>query len=55
MKKDNPMKSRGVRFPDQTWDKLEKEAAKDKEKRIKPSDVVRVAVDEYFERREKKK
>ena len=52
MKKPEPLKARGIRFAEGIWPRLQKLAKRDKEKRIKPSDLVRVAVDEYLERAE---
>ena len=51
MKKQEPLKARGIRFSDEQWDKIEREALKDKTKRTKPSDIVRHAIDKFFERR----
>lgn len=54
MKKPRPLKARGVRFSDEQWAKIEKEAKKDKSGRTYPSDVVRHAVDKMFSEEEKR-
>jgi hypothetical protein len=49
MKKPEPLKSRGIRFSEEQWAKIESEVKKDKTGRTKPSNVVRHAVDKLFE------
>lgn len=52
MKKPEPLKARGIRFEEGIWERLKKLAKKCKDERIKASDLVRHAVDEYLERNE---
>jgi len=47
--KKKPRKARGVRFSEDTWGKLQKEA---KDHEVTPSDVVRCAVKDYFQAQE---
>lgn len=54
IKKPAPLKARGIRFDEEkaVWERLEKIANRDKSKRTKASDLVRLAVDEFLERNE---
>ena len=52
MKKPAPLKSRGVRISDQQWSKIKGEACKDKTGRTKPSDVIRYAMEFFFEHKD---
>lgn len=51
IKKAKPLKARGIRFSDEQWAKLEKEARKDRTGRTTPSDIVRHITDQYFEKK----
>lgn len=53
MKKPEPMKSRGVRLSNVIWEKIRIETKLDKTNRIKPSDIIRHAIDFYFAHKNK--
>lgn len=53
IKKPDPLKARGIRFDDDKWARLEAIAKRDKSNRVKPSDLVRQAVDEFLKKIEK--
>mgnify|MGYP000459923238 CR=1 FL=1 len=48
IKKKSPMEHRGIRFTNNQWSKVVKEARKDKSGKTKPSDIVRGCVDAFF-------
>lgn len=48
MKKEDPLKTRGIRFSDGQWKNILRLAAKDRSGRTTPSHVIRYIVDEYF-------
>lgn len=52
IKKPDPLKARGIRFEDDKWERLGKIAKRDKTKRLKASDLVRQAVDEFLKNHE---
>jgi len=48
IKKKPTLKARGIRFSDEQWERITKDANADKSRRTKPSDIVRGIVNEHY-------
>jgi len=46
IKKQEPMKPRGIRFLDSLWNRIKEDAKKNK---VTPSDVIRHIIESYYE------
>lgn len=47
------LKARGIRFSDEAWANIKRDAKKDKTGRTKASDIVRHIVDEHYAKKKK--
>lgn len=48
IKKKPTLKARGIRFSDEQWEKITKDAKADASRRTKPSDIVRGIVNVHY-------